>query len=38
MCDDFHGTEEWSVFLATMKRVFPDRPIVDLPNDDSIFT
>src|SRR5579871_5991775 len=24
MCDDFHGTEEWSVFLATMQLVFPD--------------
>jgi hypothetical protein len=28
MCDDFHGTEEWQVFLASMKRVFPDREIV----------
>lgn len=37
MCDDFHGTEEWAVFLATMQRVFPDRPIVDIPNSDSIF-
>ena len=37
MCDDFHGTEEWEVFTATMKRVFPDRPIVDLPNSDPIF-
>ncbi len=37
MCDDFHGTEEWAVFTATMQRVFPDRPIVDLPNGDSIF-
>jgi hypothetical protein len=37
MCDDFHGTQEWAVFIATMQRVFPDRPIVDLPNDESIF-
>jgi hypothetical protein len=37
MCDDFHGTEEWSVFLASMSRVFPDRKIVDIPNDDPIF-
>jgi hypothetical protein len=37
MCDDFHGTQEWSVFLASMLRVFPDRPIVDLPNEDAIF-
>jgi hypothetical protein len=37
MCDDFHGTREWSVFIASMKRVFPDRPIVDVPNTDAIF-
>lgn len=28
MCDDFHGTQEWDVFIASMNRVFPDRPIV----------
>jgi Domain of unknown function (DUF4159) len=37
MCDDFHGTWEWNTFVASMKRVFPDRPIVDLPNADAIF-
>lgn len=37
MTDDFHGTYEWDVFLASMKRVFPDRPIVDIPDDDPIF-
>jgi hypothetical protein len=37
MCDDFHGTNEWEVFIATMQRVFPDRPIVDLADNDSIF-
>lgn len=37
MCDDFHGTEEWAVFVATMGKIFPDRTIVDIPNDDSIF-
>ena len=37
MCDDFHGTTEWEVFSASMKRVFPDRPIVDIPNSDQIF-
>ena len=26
MCDDFHGTQEWAVFMETMQRVFPDRP------------
>ena len=37
MCDDFHGTEEWEVFVASMQRVFPDRPIVEIPNADPIF-
>jgi len=37
MCDDFHGTEEWEVFLHSMKRVFPDRQIVDLDSDEAIF-
>jgi len=37
MCDDFHGTEEWEVFTKSMQRVFPDRPIVDIPNEDAIF-
>jgi hypothetical protein len=37
MCDDFHGTVEWSVFEDSMRRVFPDRPIVDLPAADPIF-
>jgi hypothetical protein len=37
MTDDFHGTQEWAVFTRGMKRVFPDRPIVDIPNDDPIF-
>jgi hypothetical protein len=35
--DDFHGTQEWSVFVRSMQRVFPDRPIVDIPPDDAIF-
>jgi hypothetical protein len=37
MCDDFHGTREWDVFTASMNRVFPDRPIVDLDDRDPIF-
>ncbi len=37
MCDDFHGTLEWQTFVESMKKVFPDRAIVDLPNDDPIF-
>ena len=37
MCDDFHGTREWEIFVASMKRVFPDRPIVEIENSDAIF-
>ena len=37
MCDDFHGTWEWEMFVASMKKVFPNRPIVDIPNTDPIF-
>lgn len=37
MCDDFHGTQEWEVFIASMNRVFPDRPIVEIDNADPIF-
>jgi hypothetical protein len=37
MVDDFHGSSEWSVFIASMRRVFPDRAIVDIPDSDAIF-
>lgn len=37
MCDDFHGTREWAIFAASMQRVFPDRPIVEIDSRDPIF-
>jgi Domain of unknown function (DUF4159) len=37
MADDFHGTEEQAYFEKTMKMVFPERPIVDIPDGDQIF-
>ena len=37
MTDDFHGTEEWAVFMESMGRIFPDRPIVEIENKDAIF-
>lgn len=37
MADDFHGTLEWSVFENSMKKVFPDRPIVEIDDSDAIF-
>jgi len=33
MVDDFWGEHEWSVFMESMVRVFPDRPIRELPVD-----
>ena len=36
-CDDFHGAIEWEVFAAGMKKVFPDRTIVDIDSRDAIF-
>lgn len=35
--DDFHGSAEWTGFMAMMQRVFPDRPVIDIPDDDEIF-
>ena len=37
MVDDFHGTWEWEVFMASMSRVFPDRPVVEIDGKDAIF-
>jgi hypothetical protein len=37
MADDFHGAYEHRMFEEHMKMVFPNRPIVEIPNDDSIF-
>jgi hypothetical protein len=37
MCDDFHGDQEWSVFLDSMHKVFPDRPIEEIDSKDPIF-
>jgi len=37
MCDDFWGAHEWDVFRASMNRVLPGRPIVEIPDSDAIF-
>jgi hypothetical protein len=37
MADDFHGEYEWEMFLKRIRFVFPDRPIVDIPESDPIF-
>ncbi len=35
--DDFHGTAEWANFMVGMSKVFPDRTVVDIPDDDPLF-
>jgi hypothetical protein len=37
MADDFWGDDGWDVFMASMQRVFPDREVVDLEDDNYIF-
>ena len=37
MVDDFHGGLEWDIFVLSMQKVFPDRTIVDIDNQDQIF-
>jgi hypothetical protein len=37
LADDFHGNYERQVFLASMKLVFPERQVVEIPEDDAIF-
>jgi len=36
--DDFHGPIEWDNFAREMKRVFPDRPIVEVTKDHPVFS
>lgn len=35
--DDFHGPNEWAQFVFSMRRVFPERAIVDIRDEDEIF-
>jgi len=37
MIDDFWGTFEWANFERELKKVFPDKSIVDIPMDHPIF-
>ena len=37
MADDFWGEGEWDVFMSSMRKVFPDRAVVELDNKDPIF-
>jgi len=37
MVDDFHGTLEWETFMASLRRIFPDRPVVEIPDSAEVF-
>jgi hypothetical protein len=37
MCDDFWGTRDWSIFLAGIAKVFPNRPVVEINDTEAIF-
>ncbi len=36
--DDFHGPFEWDHLVSEMKKVFPERQIVDFPKDHPVFS
>ncbi len=35
--DDFHGTYEWAFFMRGFQKIFPERPVVELKEDNEIF-
>ncbi|MEO6078499.1 MAG: DUF4159 domain-containing protein [Steroidobacteraceae bacterium] len=37
LVDSFWGTGQWQGFMEGMSRIFPDRPVVDLPDDHALF-
>jgi hypothetical protein len=37
MADDFHGNEEWGEFEHRIRFAFPDRPILEMQNEDAYF-
>jgi hypothetical protein len=37
MVDDFHGTLQWEGFMESMRRVFPDRAVVEIPDEHEVF-
>jgi Domain of unknown function (DUF4159) len=37
MVDDFHGSLQWEGFMESMRRVFPDREVVEIPDSHEVF-
>jgi hypothetical protein len=37
MVDDFHGEAEWHNFMEGLRQIYPDKTVVDIPDNDPIF-
>src|SRR6185437_17010575 len=37
LADNFHGSAAWENFMAGIRKIFPDRPVEELPNSDEIY-
>ncbi len=36
LVDDFHGERDWAIFEAAIRKVFPDRAIIEIPESDTL--
>jgi hypothetical protein len=36
-CDSFYGSRDWAIFEESLRRVFPDREIIEVGDDHPIF-
>jgi len=36
-CDSFFGTRDWFVYEESLRRIFPGRPVIDVPDDHPVF-
>jgi hypothetical protein len=36
-CDSFFGTRDWAIYEQSLRRVFPNRPILDLTGEEPVF-
>ena len=35
--DDFHGPSEWAQFVGTLQKVFPNKTVIEIPDEHEIF-
>jgi hypothetical protein len=38
LIDDLHGQRDWFILEAALRRVFPERSIIEIPSDDSLMS